>query len=160
MGHSPVLPNGEQQPDLIQVVELLRHENETMRQDVQELHALLDSSRDQIASMQAERSEQAVFTPFDEVRSGGDMSLDGGATSNSDALRSPGNSSEPSISTAPTSQAAYDWVPPPLPSSSLMGRLPHTSNESSGSSTLGRSRGHARRRSIARQFPPMLAEEL
>lgn len=150
MPSSPFLPDGEH-PELVQVMDLLKHENDTMRHDMQELQSLLDSSRDQIASLQAERSERGAFSPYDEPMS---ANVSVATTAASDALRSPGNSSEPSTSTAHTSQAAHDWMPMPLyHSSNIMGRLPHTSTESSSSSTQASTRGHVRRRSVMRQFP-------
>lgn len=150
MPQSPFLPNGDQS-DYVQLVDLLKQENETMRHDMQELHALLDTSRDQIAHLQAERAERGAFSPYEETHS---ANVSTGTAAHSDALRSPGNTSEPSVSTAATSQGAHEWLPTPLyHTSSIMGRLPHTSNESSGSSTQASSRGHVRRRSVIRQFP-------
>lgn len=151
MPTSPFLSNGEKS-EFVAVIDLLKHENESMRHDLQELHALLDKSRDQIAHLQAERSERGAFSPYGDGLNG-DTSV--AMTLASEPLRSPANSSEPSTSTAATSHTVHDWIPSPLyHSSSIMGRLPHTSNESSGSSTQAGSRGHVRRRSVARQFPP------
>lgn len=122
-----------------------------MRSDLQELHSLLDSSRDQIAALQTERSERSAFSTYDDSLRA-DMST--GTTSVSEALRSPGTLSEPSNSTGPTSNGVQEWMPTPLyQSSSIMSRLPHTSNESSGSSANAVNKGHVRRRSVIRQFP-------
>lgn len=151
MPPSPYLPNGEQS-DFLQLNDILKHENDTMRRDMQELHSLLDGARDQIAVLQAERSERGAFSPYEDASTAG---ISAGNTSTSDALRSPGNSSEPSTSTAATSHATHDWMPTPMyQTSSIMGRLPHTSNESTGLSTQASSRGHVRRRSVIRQLPP------
>ena len=150
MPTSPFLPNGEQS-DSLQLVDLLKQENEAMRHDMQELHALLDTSRDQIAHLRAERSERSAFSTYDDVPSANNSTE---TPSVNDGLQSPGNSSEPSTCTAPTSNGAHEWMPTPFyQSSNIMGRLPHTSNESSGSSSHGGNRGHVRRRSVIRQFP-------
>lgn len=144
------MPAGEPS-DPLQIVDLLRHENEAMRHDMHELQALLDSSRDQIAQLRAKRSERSAFSTYDDVLSA-DNSTE--TPSMNDAFQSPGNRSEPSTSTAPTSNGAHEWMPTPLyQSSSIMGRLPHTSNESTGSSNHTGTRGHVRRRSVIRQFP-------
>lgn len=124
-----------------------------MRVDIQELRGLLDSSRDQLVNFQTERSSDLLTRPLDDDSRSGDLSTELQSASDG-ALRSPGGSSGPSTSTAMTSQGGYDWMPTPMyQSSNLMGRLPHTSNESAQSNSLSSQIGHARRRhNFSRQF--------
>lgn len=58
-------PPGDNVADYIKVIETLKGENELMKADIQQLHDLLDSSRDQIADLQAEQSDMAVFSHLD-----------------------------------------------------------------------------------------------
>jgi hypothetical protein len=94
-----------------------------MRGDMQQMNDLLDSSRDQLTSLQTEQADRAPFASLDDDH-------ETGRTTGSESVRSPDLETVHSTSTAPTSVAGQpDWFSQeagafrPLPHNSF-GQLP------------------------------------
>jgi hypothetical protein len=140
--------------ELRKVLESLRFENEVMQTDMQQLQEILHNSQDQVTYLQAERTDRAAFVSSDDERE----SRHGNASLASEVLLSPDIDGGPenATSTAPTSVVGTEWMPTPQyqTSSIMMGRLPHTSTDSSSTaSNAGSSKLGMRRKSSQRGVP-------
>ena len=125
-----------------------------MQTDMQQLQEILHNSQDQVTYLQAEQTDRAAFVSSDDERE----SRQGNASLASEVLLSPDIDGGPenATSTAPTSVVGTEWMPTPQyqTSSIMMGRLPHTSTDSSSTaSNAGSSKLGMRRKSSQRGVP-------
>ena len=126
-----------------------------MQTDMPQLQEILHSSQDQVTYLQAEQTDRAAFVSSDDER---DSARQGDTSLASEVLLSPDieGGTENDTSTAPTSVVGSEWMPTPQyqTSSIMMGRLPHTSTESSSTApNTGSSKLGMRRRSSQRGVP-------
>jgi hypothetical protein len=127
----------EEDETVLSLAEQIRADNESMQADIRQLQELLRDAQDQVSHLQTQQFEKDSYSQSIPL---------------ADELPVSPNPNGPALSPNLDDSAPRDWSST-YQNANVMGRLPHTSNDSVTSNSTSGSRLNGRRRSHQRTVP-------